>query len=198
VPSTPKYSLPYPALADSPNGAAQIQSLATATETAIGGLDTKMGSRPTCLVTRNTNQTIANTADTDVSWTTVVQNDSVGGLAMFDLSVPARITIREDGWYVFGCLLGYVNNSTGFRTAVIGKNNTGTPTNANTLGFDADGGIAPPGPAGGTPLKITGEDRFVSGDILRVSTYQSSGAALDLLAGTLHGRLRFWARKVRD
>lgn len=33
---TSRYSLPYPALADAPNGPSQIQSLATATDTALG------------------------------------------------------------------------------------------------------------------------------------------------------------------
>ena len=44
MPVTPIYSLPFPSLSDSPNGPAQIQSLATATESAINGVDNRVGS----------------------------------------------------------------------------------------------------------------------------------------------------------
>lgn len=44
MPSTPTYALPYPSLSDAPNGPAQLQSLATATETAIGTLATAYNS----------------------------------------------------------------------------------------------------------------------------------------------------------
>lgn len=42
MPSTPIFLLPYPILTDAPNGPAQIQALANATETALSGLVTRL------------------------------------------------------------------------------------------------------------------------------------------------------------
>lgn len=38
MPNTPKYALPYPGAADPPNGSAQMQALAVATESALDGV----------------------------------------------------------------------------------------------------------------------------------------------------------------
>lgn len=85
MPNTPVYALPYPALSDTPNGPAQIGALATATETAIGGVSTTVATNtktyPRLFTGRlASNQGITGTADLTgctVTFTTAQANTLV-------------------------------------------------------------------------------------------------------------------------
>lgn len=74
MPATPKYALPYPTLDDPPNGPAQLQSLAQATENAIPTLNavlTYASASARDAVASPADGTIAYTQDDDMLWARV-------------------------------------------------------------------------------------------------------------------------------
>ncbi|MFD4250394.1 hypothetical protein ACFWQL_11710 [Amycolatopsis thermoflava] len=152
---------------------------------------------PACTVALTGTLSIANNADSDVIWSTFEENWTNGaGEAMFSATNPTRITIRESGLYLVGFQINYLwVNATGKRCASLTKNNTGTPTNASVMCYDS---YTPTATALATSLKATALERFVNGDILRLSTYQNSGGALNLQGDTIEGRSRMFAIKQKS
>ncbi|AIJ26356.1 hypothetical protein [Amycolatopsis methanolica] len=148
--------------------------------------------KPACTLIMNATLTIADKADTDVTWTTFSENwTSPLGLSMWDPANPTRITIRKDGYYTGGFEIHYSQNANtgGKRVATLTRNNTGVPTNPNSLAYDnqpfnTQGDV--------TSLKGSFGWRLNNGDILRVSTWQNSLVAQNLVGNTIEGVCKFW------
>ncbi|MFD4196614.1 hypothetical protein [Amycolatopsis thermoflava] len=153
--------------------------------------------KPACTVAVTGTKSIANNVDSDVPWDLAEENWSDGaGNPMWSVSGPdTRVTIRRDGLYLAGFQINYLwVNATGKRTATITRNNTGVPTNASVVCYDS---YTPTATVLATSLKATGQVRCVAGDILRLSTYQNSGGALNIQGNTIEGRSRMFVTWVK-
>jgi hypothetical protein len=178
MPTTPNYSIPYPALSDSPNGPSQLQSLATVTDTALQGLQTSITSltakvTPVCSVTRATTQSIANSAFTNpISWSGVV-NSRNGGV--WDSANPTRLTVPVGAGGLYSAMAGcaFAANGTGARGIYFQKNGTTLLRGMN---------LPNSGASLFTELFLDREIDLVAGDYLEVIPWQNSGGALNIVA----------------
>lgn len=140
MPTTPTYSLPYPAITDPPNGAKQIQALADATDTILGAVDGRVDDLRTHVEapldggewrSTSTEPLAVGTNDLLDVWDTVV--DTPTGISLshgtfhvdrggvWEISASIRVT-TADGVYLWICPYGNADHA--WR-----KNSSGTSSN---------------------------------------------------------------------
>lgn len=174
MPQTNTFSLPYPNLTDPPNGAAQIQALAEATDGALSGIDTRLTAAETiirCRVRFTGNFFLS--ANTDLmaqgGWFAVSGEDP---LSMFSIAGDGLSQIRIPAGY--GGLWAvsfhiHFSGSTGSRMAGINRNTTST-----TSGFILrDPRPATPAGGDGTQCRAYEEVVLADNDVLRWVTWSS-------------------------
>lgn len=89
---------------------------------------------------------------------------------------PSRITISTTGLYLLGANITWASNVTGLRFLEIVVNNTSSICTQ---------GVSPATPIGETTrLNVSAIWRATANDFFEVVVYQSSGGALNVLAGT--------------
>lgn len=114
-------------------------------------------------------QSIPNNSITAVTWATEAHD--VGGY--FDAGSPTVFTAPQDGYYLLTASLGFASNGTGVRAAWI-QATTGQVAAATTLPVT---GFA-------TAMSLSGVAFLTAGQTARVDGYQTSGAGLNVDAGT--------------
>ncbi|MFF5992574.1 hypothetical protein [Prauserella flavalba] len=208
MPNTPIWSLPYPALSDSPNVPTDMQALAEAAESAIASVDAEVAAvdekyapllvnAPGCLLLKTANQSIPTGADTRIAnWTTTDgYNDTVGGLAMADL-LTGVVTIRETGVYDFEFrgVFGAGVPQTGRRILYITRNSA-APSASNTVAANTK--VPTQDSAVGFPVLVRGRRRFTVGQTLHPVVWHNQGHDVDFRGDLFAGALQWSVQKVR-
>ena len=165
MPSTPTYGLPYAALTDPPNGAAQQQALAEATESSLSNVESalqgQIDARAIGVRLENSStQAIASATDTLVDFST---EDFVRNGVSVNAALNV-VTIDEDGLYHLsaGCRF---TGSTGENSIVITE---GTATVSN-------GVYAQNGSAGGPDVSCGTVAPLAVGDQVAAAVYSANG-----------------------
>lgn len=138
--------------------------------------------RPHCRVYRTTNQSIANTTTTALTFD--AERVDVGGMHSTS-SNTGRITIPtgEGGFYIIGANVQFAINGTGYRQLSLRLNGS---TLIGTKSILATTGIA------ATNLAIEVAYQFAAGDYIEVTVAQSSGGALNVETAA-NTSPEFWA-----
>lgn len=127
-------------------------------------------------LTRNANQSIANTTNTSIVWTTA--QSATGSFLLWNAATnPSRITISNSGNYLFTYTGAYANNAVGARTFWLSKNGVLAGT-GNFLGLSKQLGSAVENTASSGSFVFNG---LIAGDYIQLWTYQNSGGALNAL-----------------
>lgn len=169
--TTPRYSLPYAVLGDSPNGPAQQLALAQAVETAIGVIDDIVNATTRYAeYSQVSGQSVATSTNVRMTWDTTVESHP-------DISYSGGIfTVNRAGtWLVTGTMqwTGASGNAFFERAAIL------STTSATSYRFGGSNGWT--GIGGGLPnlqLPFNGQKRFAAGDTFAVWLWQTSGAGL--------------------
>jgi hypothetical protein len=143
----------------------------------------QVGFAGACAVSRTTSFTVANAADTVVSWSSANYDNN----SMFSAGTPNRITVNTAGIYLVTATFAWPSNSTGERIGWIQLNGT----NATRWG-NRRGGAWSSGP---TEFSITAQINCVTGDYIQAGVYQSSGGNLDL-QGVATGATRMEVARI--
>jgi hypothetical protein len=143
----------------------------------------QVGFAGACAVSRTTSFTVANGADTVVSWSSANYDNN----SMFSAGTPNRITVNTAGIYLVTATFAWPSNSTGERIGWIQLNGT----NATRWG-NRRGGAWSSGP---TEFSITAQINCVAGDYIQAGVYQSSGGNLDL-QGVATGATRMEVARI--
>ena len=129
-----------------------------------------VGSSTLALGARSTNQSIANNADTDITYGTATNSDYVTGVAGTGV-----FTIKESGVYLIQVWVQYASNATGVRQASISINaTTGIATSIRTA-------LA----AFQTQVQTMYVPSLSAGDTVKASAFQNSGVSLNVEAARL-------------
>jgi len=126
-------------------------------------------------LTRNANQSINDSMETKVIWTTT-QYSSGGGLSWSSTTNPTRITCVNGGNYLFEYTGSFAANIVGQRLFYMAKNNvtTGTGSRLGTTSLINSG-------TGNYDISASRVIPLKSGDYVELIAYQNSGGALNLL-----------------
>ncbi|TKG58107.1 hypothetical protein [Prauserella endophytica] len=201
MPHTPIWTLPYPALSDPPNGPAQLQELAEATETALDTLAEQIPEpeqpAPSCLLVHTgTIGNVPNETNFVVpTWTGFELNGSWNGFPMWSTG-SAIIIIRRSGPYRVGAKLAFSNDSDGDERDLYVLKNAIVPSATASIAFDSNTPFNQTG--GGTPVDCEAPAVLAAGDQLRAVVWHNAGNALTLLGNTFSGHMRFWAMWAGD
>ncbi|MFC4127381.1 hypothetical protein [Nocardia rhizosphaerae] len=178
---TPEYQIPYP-LPTEPiaDGAATIGALAGRVDDVLAALNVPPASSlPAAAVSRSSAVTVANGADTLVSWNATDWDTLPGGQVQ---ASSTGLTVRAPGLYLVECMWPWAGNGNGRRAVKITLNSTGSTgtvladaVNANS--WDNIG-------------KVAGVLNLAAGNILRLLVTQDSG-------GNLAGGGAMWGGAVR-
>jgi hypothetical protein len=120
---------------------------------------------PTTMVTRSSNQSIANASYVSISWTTATPDDN----KLFSAGNPTRITFPYAGTSRIEGHFGFANNSTGIREAFLFKNGVSLRMIATSPALAGDN----------TVMCFTSLVTHAAGDYIELKAIQSSGGALD-------------------
>lgn len=181
MPTTVIYNFPYPALSDAPNGPVQIQALAQAVENKIATIDSTLNLSTLApavqeqllfnytVVSRNTNQSIPNLAETPIQFIEPGAGDDQSN--MFEIANNTRVTMKLAGTYEikFNAALGVAVTST-YRACRARIN--GLSTILDSRFFSATNSS--------TPFHLCGERRFALNDYIEILVYHENSAALDI------------------
>lgn len=189
--STSTYDLPYPGNTDGPDGPTQIEDLAEAVDTALGGLQDNIDSgdlRPFCFLEQgSTGTSVPSGTFTAMSWDTDVVDDS----GMHNpASNPTRITPTKAGWYQTFGKVAFVSDTGG-----VGRRGSGVALNGTLVDqtlYQA--------PSGGAPYAAVPNILvFCNGttDYLELKAFQDSGATRTTISGSAQEtRCRFGVQYV--
>lgn len=145
-------------------------------ESAIADIDTRLTvfeDRPSVSMSQTVAQSIPNITDTVIDWD-VINNPLVGSGLTASIAGNS-ITVNKDGRYRIFAQVAYAPNATGYRRCQIKLN--GAPITSWAMDTNGVGGLA-------TVPALTICDDFVNGDVLSVSGFQNSGAALNTSVAT--------------
>lgn len=171
MPTTPNYALRYPSLTNAPNVPADMQNLATDTDTAVKGVSDLATRAPKVVLRRVAPHFTGTGADTVIQWDTADVN--IGG--MWVAGNASVVTLPKAGDYLVSLSAFWVTgNTSGARVAHIGLNGAAA---ANFI--ESDSRAANTGPEGRHP-KITQAFSFAANDVLRGVVFQDSGASINL------------------
>lgn len=149
------------------------------------------------VILKTATQSIPNTTDTIVTWSSAEQADAFeGGTAMWVSGNSTQIICRRAGIYAVGAKLAFANNGTGANRVLYVTKNSTSPTAAASLAYDAANPAVQPG--GGVALNAASEAKLAVNDILRCLVYQDSGGALNIDTTSFSGYGRFWATFLRS
>ena len=143
----------------------------------------QVGFAGACAVSRTTSFTVANAADTVVSWSSANYDNN----SMFSAGTPNRITVNIAGIYIVTATFAWPSNSTGERIGWIQLNGSNSVRWGNRRG-----GAWSSGP---TEFSITAQINCVAGDYIQAGVYQSSGGNLDL-QGVATGATRMEVARI--
>lgn len=128
-------------------------------------------------VYRNSNQSISNTTETAISFSTARTNSNAGGSYIWDSGTPTRLTCRVAGtYYIFGNV-SFDANGTGVRQARIRLGGSTELAIENMSNLDASV----------TPLiNLSCFYDLTVGQYVELTVYQSSGGNLDVIYGSAY------------
>jgi len=130
--------------------------------------------RAFAIVTITVATTITTSTETEITWTTQEQDE--GGL--WDPSLPKRLTAPVAGLYLLHGGVPWQTHATGIRYARFWKGGAASGTRVGQEDRTAGSSVA------GPFLVPSGTVKLAQGDYVTMTVYQSSGAGLDLAAGT--------------
>lgn len=115
---------------------------------------------------------IPNATDFVIPWTAPAYQ--TGG-TWWSSANPTRLTVPVAGKFKIDCGAQWIANATGFRQLVLKTNGIFTGPRENKAGISGTN----------TKNQVTnGENVYAAGDYIESSLYQTSGAAMNLIAGT--------------
>lgn len=141
--------------------------------------------QPRCFVTRSTDQTLADSTSTAITFDT--ERFDIG--AMHDTgSNTSRLTVPTggDGVYLIMAMVSFATNSTGLRSVALKKNGTTNTTSVQAAGAS---GSNP------TNVPVMVIDALVATDYYETVAFQSSGGNLAVSSGANNG-VQFMAVKL--
>lgn len=183
--NTPNYAFPYPTLTDAPNGAAQMQSLATAIDTQLKVTDNNAATN-TANISRSTAgpvaakmyQSGAQSGIASSTWTRVNLNavdldpSSICNTSLF------RITPGVVGYYQVSGRVSYAAGTPGSRFAALYKNGAQVPRVAGGVTSAVGAG------SGGSFSQVIQITNVA--DYLELWTYQDSGVSFSTYVDTIN------------
>lgn len=182
---TPTYNIPYP-LNTEPiaDGAATIGSLAGRVDDVLAALNVPpASSQPAAAVSRSSAVSVANGADTVVSWNATDWDTLPGGLAQ---ASATGLTVRAAGLYLVEVMWPWAGNANGRRAVKVTLNNTGS---AGTVLARAEGANS-----WDNISQLSGVLNLANGSVLRLLVTQDSGGALNgggtMWGGAVRGRFK--------
>jgi len=127
---------------------------------------------PLCIIRNSANTTIADGANTTLTWDTSDNNP----MGMYDASMTDRITIKEDGIYEVTCNTVWSNpaSTSGTRRIIVLRNRVGIDT---AIAYGSAVGSSSLVDVGITASRII---ELVKDDYLFVNAYNNSGASVDV------------------
>lgn len=142
----------------------------------------KFGQLPSCRVTREAAQAIADSTYTPISWTGGERWDNDG---MHNPAENAdRITAKTAGLYLAQGFFTFAGDPDGIRNAVISLNEAVLPAPGKAFAEHSEKGCEKPAEgAGGNAINITAVMSMKVNDIARLMVWQNSGGALNVMAG---------------
>lgn len=183
MPTTPTYALPWPALTDPPNAPADMQKLATATETAIKGVESAFSYAEYA-------QTVAQTVTTSLDSRMLFNTAAVAPSNDVSHSATGVFTINRAGVYhVSGTMRWNAPGGPGGveRGAIL------STTSATAYRFGGTNSYDPgptAGPGVGLQLDFSGMRRFTAGETFAVWLWQAAGGDLATNVGLGPNRLQ--------
>lgn len=136
-----------------------------------------------CRVRRSSNQSISNNTYSVIYFTSEDWDDND---FHSNSSSPSRITIPEDGKYMFGTSIFWASRAAGMRRMWIGLGVDSSFLCGASDIFDAGSGTC--------MLSCSGIYSFEAGDYIRVIVWQNSGSSLDIEAQD--AMPNFWIMKI--
>jgi hypothetical protein len=134
---------------------------------------------PSCGVNNSSNQSIANTTNTRLSFSTSALWDTEAPSdPMFASGTPSRITIRTAGLYLITSYVLFDTNGTGTRELIIDK---GT---SSSITLSIARSAAPIQNLNYANVAVSAVASLAVGDAIQLFVYQASGIALNVLSQT--------------